>query len=177
MIVLWSWILRAVELWINSGEKLDNPHWNNLSWILNKVDINSSNLKINWKLAANWKICDTNNNYIWECDNWYIWDTTTNNCKAEWNKFWPHWAFPDWTIVSSTWRRSVSCWDSAVLNACESSCQAMPEVNAWYCRDDDNWYPQYRWMCNCFKWNTKTLSNLSSSHNAWQIIRSAYKTN
>jgi len=70
----------AVDIVLNSWQKLDNSSWDNLSSVLNKVDINSSNLNINWKLAVDWKICDNNDNCLGECSGSNVWDIKTNTC-------------------------------------------------------------------------------------------------
>jgi len=70
----------AIDIVLNSWEKLDNSSWTKLSWVLNKVDINSSDLNINWKLSVDWKICDINNNCLWECKDWKVWDNNSLSC-------------------------------------------------------------------------------------------------
>jgi len=70
----------AIDIVLNSWQKLDNSSWDNLSWILNKVDISWNNLNINWKFSVDWKICDVDDNCLWECTDWKIWDNVNNTC-------------------------------------------------------------------------------------------------
>jgi len=70
----------AVNIVLTSWTKLDNSSWDNLSSVLNKVNINWDNININWKLVVDWKICDASNNCLWICNDWKIWDTNTNSC-------------------------------------------------------------------------------------------------
>jgi len=70
----------AIIITLSSWQKLDNSSWNNLSSVLNKVDVSWSDLNINWRLAVDWKICDINNNCLGECSWWDIWDTSNNTC-------------------------------------------------------------------------------------------------
>jgi len=45
----------AIDIVLTSWKKLDNSSWTNLSSVLNKIDTNSSDLNINWKLSVDWK--------------------------------------------------------------------------------------------------------------------------
>jgi hypothetical protein len=70
----------AIDIVLNSWQKLETSSWNDLSSVLNKVDVSWWSLSINWKLVVNWKICLDNWNCLGECEDWYIWDANTNSC-------------------------------------------------------------------------------------------------
>jgi len=59
------YITSAISVKLNSWEKLNNSSWDNLSLVLNKVDVNSNDLNVNWKLVVDWKICDASDNCLW----------------------------------------------------------------------------------------------------------------
>jgi len=70
----------AINVFLNWWDILSMVKWNEMASTLNKVDINSNNLKINWKLAVNWKICLDNGQCLGECLGSEHWDSTTNSC-------------------------------------------------------------------------------------------------
>jgi hypothetical protein len=74
----------AVNISLNSWSKLEGSSWDNLSSVLNKVDVSWSELKVNWKLAVNWKICLADNNCMGECEEHHNWDVSTSSCVPEW---------------------------------------------------------------------------------------------
>jgi alpha-tubulin suppressor-like RCC1 family protein len=71
----------AIDIVLNSWQKLESSSWSNLSSVLNKIDVFGDNLSVNGKLAVNWKICLEDNSCLWECAEW-IWDSNTLSCKA-----------------------------------------------------------------------------------------------
>jgi len=113
----------AINIVLTSWKKLDNNSWTNLSSVLNKVDVNSSDLKINWKLAVNWKICDTNDNCLWECSWWQIWDTSINSCKwvpVSCKAIYDDWERISWKyLIDSDW----SWWRDAFEVYCDMTSQ------------------------------------------------------
>jgi hypothetical protein len=84
LLVATIYLSSAVNISLNSWSKLEGSSWDNLSSVLNKVDISGNNLNVNWKLSVSWKICLTDNSCLGECEENYNWDTLTNSCKPEW---------------------------------------------------------------------------------------------
>jgi len=117
----------AVNIVLTSGTKLNNSSWDNLSSVLNKVDINSGDINIDWKLVVNWKICLDDGNCLGKCKKWYYWDNATSLCKqGNWNSeksagfscytikqsdnskvSWTYWIDPDWLW---TWNSSFQVY-------------------------------------------------------------------
>jgi len=78
LLITTVYLSSAVDIVLNSWQKLDNNNWTDLSSVLNKVDINSGDLNISWKLVVNWKICDLDWNCLWECPVWQVCDMETD---------------------------------------------------------------------------------------------------
>jgi len=146
----------AVDIVLNSGQKLDNSNWTNLSSILNKVDISWSNLNINWKLSVNWKIC-ANDLCLW--DNPWTQETPWKSCSdllSKWvNTNWVYYIKPTWYSWSAFqvycdmktewwgWTRYVNIsWNYSFTSA----------KHCWY---NSNWINKnaYGWMTECFNPN------------------------
>jgi len=70
----------AVNIVLNSWEKLDSSKWTDLSSVLNKVDINWSDININGKLSVDWKICGEDWECLGACTSSQVWDSTNKIC-------------------------------------------------------------------------------------------------
>jgi hypothetical protein len=78
-----SWIylanfIGAITVTKNSWEVLDNLTWTSISSLTNKIDVSSSDIKLNWKLYVTWKICDNSWKCLWDSIEW----TITNPWKS-----------------------------------------------------------------------------------------------
>jgi hypothetical protein len=76
-----SWIylanfINAITVTKNSWEVLDNTTWTNISNLTNKIDVSSSDIKLNWKLYVTWKLCDNS----WKC----LWDIEYGTAAVPW---------------------------------------------------------------------------------------------
>jgi len=107
----------AVNIVLTSWTKLDSSSWDNLSWVLNKVDVFWSNLNINWKLSVDWKICLNNGNCIWECDVSHYWDTNTNSC-----------------VIEQNWNTQATAWKT-----CKTILDENPGTPSWLKWIDPDW--------------------------------------
>jgi len=58
------------------------------------------------KIKCRLKICDVNNNCLWECKNWEIWDTNTNSCKSDCPSTynWKWTTIHNWKCYYQTWK-------------------------------------------------------------------------
>jgi hypothetical protein len=80
LLVTWIYLSNAISITLNSRQKLESSQWTDLSSTLNKVNVSGNNLSVNGKFSINWKICLADNNCLWECWDWYHWDTSSNSC-------------------------------------------------------------------------------------------------
>jgi hypothetical protein len=78
--IAWIYLSGAINIVLNSWQKLENSHWNNLSGVLNKVDVSWDDLSVNWKLSVDWKICLEDWSCLGECSWSEIWDVNTSSC-------------------------------------------------------------------------------------------------
>jgi hypothetical protein len=104
--ILLAWIylsnfISAIVITKNSWEVLDNTTWTNISNLTNKIDVSSSDIKLNWQLYVTWKLCDNSWKCLWE----KIWTENSpwTNCKtiladepSYLNQDWEYWIKPDW---------------------------------------------------------------------------------
>jgi len=112
--------LFGVDLNLSWWDILSLVKWNEMTWILNKVDVSWGDININWKLAVDGKICDADNNCLGECTADKHWDKLSNSCvnnietRVDQNCLWK----PEnsiWNSVSSitqtrTYNKTTKTW-------------------------------------------------------------------
>jgi hypothetical protein len=110
--IIFSWIYLANFIWAitiskNSWEVLDNSTWTNISSLTNKIDVGSSNIKLNWKLYVTWELCSVIwwvKKCLWSCLDWEYWDNASLSCKT--CGLWYHVSW--WTCVVNNYTNTVS---------------------------------------------------------------------
>jgi hypothetical protein len=102
-----SWIylanfISAITVTKNSWEVLDNITWTNISNLTNKIDVSSSDIKLNWKLYVTWKLCDNSWKCLWDWPKWTENNPglSCNDILISWNSTWSwnYYIKPTWYI-------------------------------------------------------------------------------
>ncbi|MCT4617509.1 MAG: fibrinogen-like YCDxxxxGGGW domain-containing protein [Candidatus Gracilibacteria bacterium] len=76
--------ISAISVNKNSGEVLDNTTWTSISSLTNKIDVNSSDIKLNGKLYVTGELCSDiggTKKCLGSCNNGKVWDHATLSCK------------------------------------------------------------------------------------------------
>ncbi|MCT4617733.1 MAG: fibrinogen-like YCDxxxxGGGW domain-containing protein [Candidatus Gracilibacteria bacterium] len=73
--------ISAITITKNSGEVLDNSTWGNIAGLTDKIDVSSSDIKLNGKLYVTGSLCDNDGNCLGQCsDINKHWDKITSSC-------------------------------------------------------------------------------------------------
>ncbi|MCT4616908.1 MAG: hypothetical protein N4A38_01705 [Candidatus Gracilibacteria bacterium] len=75
----------AITISKNSGEVLDNSTWTNISSLTNKIDVGSSNIKLNGKLYVTGELCSVIGGVkkcLGSCLDGEYWDNASLSCKT-----------------------------------------------------------------------------------------------
>jgi hypothetical protein len=141
LFVAWIYLSSAINITLNSGQKLEGSSWNDLSSVLNKVDIDNNDLKINWWIKVNWKICDADNNCLGECKDWKIWDSSTSSCVLPATI---PWTAPSWSTCKSILAEHTEFQDQDWYYFIKPTWLTQ-EVKAW-CDMTTDWWWWTRWF-------------------------------
>ncbi|MCT4617109.1 MAG: hypothetical protein N4A38_02760 [Candidatus Gracilibacteria bacterium] len=104
--------INAITVTKNSGEVLDNSTWTNISSLTDKIDVSSSDIKLNGKLYVTGELCSNIGGVkkcLGSCDDGYHWEQASlscvpNNCTAD-------------TITSNTYNYSVPELNNGITSA------------------------------------------------------------
>jgi hypothetical protein len=116
--ILLSWIylvnfISAITITKNSGEVLDNSTWWNIAWLTDKIDVSSSDIKLNWKLYVTWSLCDNDWNCLWQCsDINKHWDKITSSCINNVQDCTVE--KPNATLATKTWNWVDDYWECTI---------------------------------------------------------------
>jgi hypothetical protein len=152
----------------NSWEILDNLTWWEISWLTNKIDVSSNDIKLNWKLYVTWDICDWDWNCLWKCDPWKEWDNTTKTCvsalPAACNNYTnvnldaSHYTLGTWSTCYTNW----NSWYSWI------------RLTWTYKKLRDNWEP---WAHKCATLAPRRIKEDTSSLAIWETMTITFANN
>ncbi|MCT4616975.1 MAG: hypothetical protein N4A38_02065, partial [Candidatus Gracilibacteria bacterium] len=104
--------INAITVTKNSGEVLDNSTWGTISSLTDKIDITSSDIKLNGKLYVTGELCSNIGGVkkcLGSCESGYHWEQASlscvpNNCSAD-------------TMTSNTYNYSVPELNNGITSA------------------------------------------------------------
>jgi len=174
-LVIYTSLAVTINLW--NWQKLASNNWTNLSSVLNKVDVNSNNININWKLAVDWKIINTTTwKALWECDADKHWDTVTNTCINNTKSC---------SVTNWTWSQTRT-WTAWPLTCSVISCNSgyIKSWNtcvapAWDCRYENGYgvlnHVIWRWNWTNITLNTSwTTISWAYEYKEWDHVKTSY---
>jgi hypothetical protein len=187
--ILLAWIylsnfISAIVITKNSWEVLDNTTWTNISNLTNKIDVSSSDIKLNWQLYVTWKLCDNSWKCLWE----KIWTENSpwTNCKtiladepSYLNQDWEYWIKPDWyawSAFKTLCDMTTDWWGRTIISNINDTKRAIwirnwnvtniPDLSTFWVINSTTWTALYNWATAIlFKsWNYKySITNSSTA--------------